>query len=53
MLSRLLYFNDEVIYSFLDGLLNQKSIEEIYFWLSEYYYSGFQEETWRYLFQIY
>ncbi len=53
MLSRLLYFNDEVIYSFLDGLLNKKSIEEIYFWLSEYYYSGFQAETWTYLFQIY
>lgn len=53
MLSRLLYFNDEVIYSFLDGLLKKKDIEEIYFWLSEYYYSGFKEETWNYLFQIY
>ena len=53
MLSRLLYFNDEVIYSFLDGLLKKKSIKEVYFWLSEYYYSGFQEETWTYIFKIY
>ena len=53
MLSRLLYFNDEVIYTFLDCLLKKNSLEETYFWICEYYYSGFIDETWEYLFKIY
>lgn len=53
MLSRLLYFNDEVIYTFLDCLLKKTSIQETYFWICEYYYSGFIDETWEYVFKIY
>tara|TARA_B100001175_G_scaffold116525_2_gene98898 strand:- start:1024 stop:2109 length:1086 start_codon:yes stop_codon:yes gene_type:complete len=53
MLSRLLYFNDEVLYTFLDCLLKKKSLKETYFWICEYYYSEFIDEIWEYLFKIY
>ena len=52
-LSRFLYMNDEIICSFLDCLIRQRNEKEAYYWIAEYYYSGFKEQTWKLLWQIY
>ena len=44
---------DEVIHSFLDSLLKRRNIKECYFWISEYYYSGFKRKTWSLLWKIF
>ena len=47
-LTRFLYMGDEVICSFLECLLKRKDLKECYFWISEYYYSGFYKKTWEF-----
>ena len=44
---------DEIIYSFLESLLKQKNLDECYYWISEYYYSGFMKKTGYLLWKIY
>lgn len=52
-LTRFLYMADEVIVTFLETLLRQGDLGACYFWISEYYYSGFRENTWRLLWKIF
>jgi hypothetical protein len=52
-LSRYLYIIDEVIWSFVDSLLKQRSLHEALFWIFEYYYSGYQDKTWNLLWSVY
>jgi hypothetical protein len=49
--TRYLYIKDEVKYSILISLL--KKNDEARFWAYEFYYSGFKEELWNFLWQIY
>tara|TARA_Y100000590_G_scaffold295932_1_gene333525 strand:+ start:198 stop:1295 length:1098 start_codon:yes stop_codon:yes gene_type:complete len=51
--TRYLYNADEVRLTFLECLLKAKDLEECYFWIYEYYKSGFQEETWNLIWKIY
>ena len=53
ILSRYLYLLDEVKYSLLTSLLKGKDFKECLFWLSELYYSGFQEETVQFIWKTY
>ena len=52
-LTRYLYMTDEVIHSYLDSLLKKRNIKECYFWISEYYYSGFKQKSWSLLWKIF
>jgi hypothetical protein len=52
-LTRFLYMVDEVIHTFLETLLKRKDITACYFWISEYYYSGFKKKTWQLLWKIF
>lgn len=52
-LSRYLYMCDEIIYSFLESLLKQKDLNECYYWISEYYYSGLSKSVVNILWKIY
>ena len=52
-LSRYLYIIDEVILTFITSLLNKRTIEECLFWFSEFYYSGYEEDSWYLLGSIY
>ena len=52
-LSRYLYMCDEIIYSFLESLLKQKDLDECYYWIAEYYYSGFMKRAGYILCKIY
>ena len=52
-LSRYLYILDEVTLTFITCLLNKRNIKECLFWISEYYYSGYKNETWYLLGKIY
>ena len=52
-LSRYLYIIDEVKLSFISCLLNKRSLEECIFWISEYYYSGYENESWLFLIKVY
>ena len=52
-LTRYLYKLNDVKNSLLISLLEKKNIKKVYFWLSEYYYSGFYKETWNYIMKIY
>tara|TARA_B100000035_G_C21035688_1_gene570800 strand:+ start:3491 stop:4600 length:1110 start_codon:yes stop_codon:yes gene_type:complete len=51
--TRYLYTEDEVILTFLEQLLKQENLDECYFWIYEYYKSGFVSETWNLLYKIY
>ena len=51
--TRYLYNADEVLFSFIECLLSQNDINKCMFWISEYYYSGFKDESWEYIFKIY
>ena len=53
ILTRYLYLLDEVKYSLLTSLLKGKDFQECLFWLSELYYSGFQEETVQFIWKTY
>jgi hypothetical protein len=49
--TRYLYIKDEVKYSILISLL--KKNDEAKFWAYEFYYSGFKEELWGFIWKIY
>ena len=51
--TRYLYNEDEVVLTFLEQLLKQENLNECYFWIYEYYKSGFVRETWNILYKIY
>ena len=51
--TRYLYNDDEVVLTFIESLLSKKELTECYFWISEYYKSGFEVETWNLLWKIY
>lgn len=51
--TRYLYNLDEVRLTFLDCLLKQENVKECYYWLYEFYKSGYEERTWELLWKIY
>lgn len=51
--TRYLYNADEVCYTFLECLIKNENLDECYFWIYEYFSSGFKEETWQFLWQVY
>jgi len=51
--SRYLYAVDEIIWTFIDCLLNKRSLDECLFWIFEYYYSGYKKKTWNLLWRTY
>lgn len=52
-LTRLLYEKQEVKLSIVSALLEGKDYEEVIFWTTELYESGFASETWEILWKIY
>ena len=52
-LTRFLYMADEVIITFLETLLKREDLGACYFWISEYYFSGFELKTWDLLWKIF
>jgi hypothetical protein len=52
-LTRFLYFFEEVKISLMMSILQKKSLKECYFWISELFYSGFQNECYTLLWKIY
>ena len=46
ILTRYLFNLLYVRLSLLDALLNKDNLNEVYYWMSEYYYSGFYQECW-------
>ena len=51
--TRLLYEKEEVRRSFITSLLKRDEYEEVLYWITEYYYSGFHKETWSLLWEVY
>ena len=51
--TRYLYNKDEVKLTFMECLLKQKNLEECYFWIYEFYKTGYVSETWELLYKIY
>ena len=51
-LTRYLYNADEVKLTLIETLLNQKC-EECYFWIYEYFKSGYVSESWQLIYKIY
>lgn len=52
-ITRLFYVQDEVYCSFITELLKSENIEEVYFWFSELFYSGFKKKCIAILWDIY
>ena len=52
-LSRYLYIVDEVRLSFITCLITKRCLKECIFWITEYYYSGYHEDTWFLLGKVY
>lgn len=52
-LTRYLYITDEVKYSLLLSLIDKKDIHNVLFWAYELYYSGYDEELFKYIRCIY
>jgi len=53
ILTRYLYILDECIHSFIYSLLKKQPIEQVYFWISEIYLSGFKTRSWDLLWYVY
>ena len=53
VLTRFLYWKDEVELSLISSLLKGEYFEEVLFWLYELYYSGFKEESFHLAWKIY
>ena len=53
ILSRFLYLLDEVKYSFVEAMIKKRSINEAYFWISEYYFTEYYEEAWNIIWELY
>jgi len=51
-LSKYLYIVDDLKWSFIDAILN-KRIKESIFWITEYYESGYHNDTWKLLWIVY
>lgn len=52
-LTRYLYNFYDVKISLLVSLLEKKNLNKCYYWLSELYYSGFENESWEFIMKIY
>jgi hypothetical protein len=52
-LTNYLYIYDEVKYSLLVSLILKDNFDEVLFWLTEIYESGFYEELWQFTYCIY
>ena len=52
-LTRLLYCKDEVELMIVDSLLRKQCLNEVLFWVSEYYYSGYKQHTWNIVLKCY
>jgi hypothetical protein len=46
VLTRYLYIRDEVELAFINAIVSKADFDEVIFWLSELYESGFREEVW-------
>ena len=53
ILTRYLYFLDEVRYSLQESILDGKSFNECVFWCGELYYSGYKKLLWEFVFEFY
>ena len=53
ILSRFLYLLDEVKYSFVEAMVKKRSLDEAYFWIAEYYFTEYYEETWNIIWELY
>ena len=53
VLTRYLYWKDEVELSLITSLLEGENFEEVLFWLYELYYSGYEEECFYLAWKIY
>ena len=51
--TRYLYNKDEVELTFMECLLKQENVEECYFWIYEYFKTGYVRDTWELLYKIY
>jgi hypothetical protein len=51
--TRYLYNADEVVLTLIECLLKQQNLDECYYWIYEYYKSGYQEQTWKLMYKIY
>ena len=51
--TRYLYNKDEVKLTFIECLLKQENLDECYFWIYEYYKTGYVRESWELLYKIY
>ena len=52
-LTRLLYCKDEVELMIVYRLLQKQCLNEVLFWIAEYYYSGYTQEAWNLVFKCY
>ena len=53
VLTRYLYIYDEVCLSLQQSLLSKTSFDEVIFWTSELFYSGYADKLWILVYQIY
>ena len=51
--TRYLYNADEVVLTLIECLLKHHNLDECYYWIYEYYKSGYQEQTWKLMYKIY
>ena len=51
--TRYLFNADEVVLTLIECLLKQNSLNECYYWIYEYYKTGYEEESWTLLYKIY
>ena len=52
-LTQYLYQKKDVSLMIILSLLQQTSLDELYFWISEYYYSGYSDELWELAYSIF
>lgn len=52
-LTRYLYEKEEVILSFITSLILKEEYKEVIFWFSEYYFSHYEEESWKLIWKVY
>ena len=51
-LSKHLYFVDELKWAFINAIL-RRNIKEAIFWITEFYESGYENETWKLIYVTY
>ncbi len=52
-LTRYLYEKEEVILSIITSLILKEEYKEVIFWFSEYYFSQYEEESWKLIWKVY